>query len=328
MHIRKLSLVALAALAACTAGVSLASSHREAPFITTQPKVDGADFYLFNSYEAGRGGFVTMIANYLPLQDPYGGPNYFSLDPNALYEIHIDNNGDAAEDITLQFRFKNTLNNGGAGITLDIGPDGARKKVAIPLRNAGGITGAAADPVSYREEYEMFIVRGDRRTGKREQITMAGGGTTFTKPIDYIGEKSLGNAAAYDAYAGKYVYGINVPGCATPGKVFVGQRQDPFPVSLGTIFDLVNAPAAVITSESNAAAFGAGQIANKNVTSLAVEMPTGCLTAASGEKVIGGWTTASLRQARVLNGKPDSACRPAKRRAAPGPRCRAWACPW
>ena len=306
MPLKKLSLAVLAMLAAGTAGVSLASSHREAPFITTQPKVDGSDFYLFNSYEPGRAGFVTMIANYLPLQDAYGGPNYFSLDSNALYEIHIDNNGDAAEDITFQFRFKNTLNNGGNGITLDIGPDGARKKVAIPLRNAGGISGAAGDPLAYREEYEMFIVRGDRRTGKREQITMAGGGTTFTKPIDYIGEKSLGNAAAYDAYAGKYVYGINIPGCSTPGKVFVGQRQDPFPVSLGTIFDLVNAPAAVITSESNAAAFGAGQIANKNVTSLAVEVPTNCLTAASGEKVIGGWTTASLRQARLLNGKPES----------------------
>ena len=167
MPLRRISLAVLAALAASAAGVSLASSHREAPFITTQPKVDGADFYLFNSYEPGRAGFVTMIANYLPLQDAYGGPNYFSLDPNALYEIHIDNNGDAAEDITFQFRFKNTLNNGGNGITLDIGPDGARKKVAIPLRNAGGISGAAGDPLAYREEYEMFIVRGDRRTGKR-----------------------------------------------------------------------------------------------------------------------------------------------------------------
>ena len=128
MQLRKLSLAVLAVLAAGTAGVSLASSHREAPFITTQPKVDGADFYMFNSYESGRSGFVTMIANYLPLQDAYGGPNYFSLDANALYEIHIDNNGDAAEDITFQFRFKNTLNNSGAGITLDIGPDGAAKK--------------------------------------------------------------------------------------------------------------------------------------------------------------------------------------------------------
>ena len=89
------ALVAGNLLAAGFAPSALASSHREAPFITRQPKVDGTDFYMFNSYEPGRAGYVTLIANYLPLQDAYGGPNYFSLDPNALYEIHIDNNGDA-----------------------------------------------------------------------------------------------------------------------------------------------------------------------------------------------------------------------------------------
>ena len=93
---RLLPLVAALAAGACITGAQ-ASSHREAPFITTQPKVDATDFYMFNSYEGvaangsgGRSGFVTLIANYLPLQDPYGGPNYFSLDPNALYEIHIE----------------------------------------------------------------------------------------------------------------------------------------------------------------------------------------------------------------------------------------------
>src|ERR1039458_8378019 len=79
----------LAVPTARVAGGTLASSHREAPFITTRPKVDGTDFYMFNSYEAGRPGFVTLIANYLPLQDPQGGPNYFFLDDNALYEISI-----------------------------------------------------------------------------------------------------------------------------------------------------------------------------------------------------------------------------------------------
>jgi len=303
MRFRKLS---LGVLAACAAGVGLASSHREAPFITTQPKVDGTDFYMFNSYEAGRSGFVTLIANYLPLQDAYGGPNYFTMDPNALYEIHIDNNGDAREDISFQFRFRNTLNNGGAGIALDVGSAGNTKSVSIPLRNAGPITGAANDPLSLREEYELFIVRGDRRGGNRQPVSIAGGGTTFTKPIDYIGEKSLGNAAAYDAYAGQYIYTISIPGCSVPGKVFVGQRQEPFAVTLGTIFDLINAPAAVITNEANAAAFGAGTIADKNVTSLALEVAASCLTSASGDKVIGGWTTASLRQARLLSGKPGS----------------------
>ena len=93
------------ALASAIVSAALASSHREAPFITTRPKVDGTDFYMFNSYETGRAGFVTLIANYQPLQDPQGGPNYFTMDPKALYEIHIDNNGDGDEDLTFQFRF-------------------------------------------------------------------------------------------------------------------------------------------------------------------------------------------------------------------------------
>ena len=76
---------------------ALASSHREAPFITGSPKVDGTDFYMFRSYEPTRSDFVTLIANYQPLQDAYGGPNYFLLDENAVYEIHIDNDGDAID---------------------------------------------------------------------------------------------------------------------------------------------------------------------------------------------------------------------------------------
>src|ERR1700739_766050 len=118
------------ALATATvAGTALASSHREAPFITTRPKVDGSDFYMFNSYESGRGGFVTLIANYQPLQEPQGGPNYFTLDPKALYEIHIDNNGDGVEDLTFQFRFSTTTQ----GLTVMAG----NKSIPVPLSNIG-----------------------------------------------------------------------------------------------------------------------------------------------------------------------------------------------
>ena len=105
-------LAGAALLALCTAAG--ASSHREAPFITTAPKVDATDFYMFRSYETGRGDYVTLIANYLPLQDAYGGPNYFTLDPNALYEIHIDNNGDAREDLTLPVPLQEHARNGRA----------------------------------------------------------------------------------------------------------------------------------------------------------------------------------------------------------------------
>ena len=298
-HIAKACLLLLAA------GGAIASSHREAPFITTSPKVDGTDFYMFNSYEAGKAANVTLIANYLPLQDAYGGPNYFSLDPNALYEIHLDNNGDGKEDITFQFQFKNELANSGAGIALPIGPAGNTKNVSIPLRQAGAVTNAADAPLSYTESFTLNVVRGDRRGGTRESVKNASGGTTFGKPIDYIGTKTFpGNS--YEGYANSYIQAINIPGCSTPGKVFVGQRKEAFSVNLGVIFDLVNAPAAFITSEANAAAGGKfGDLENKNVTSLAIEVPASCLTQGT-DKVIGGWTTASLRQGRLLNGTPPS----------------------
>src|SRR5262249_2465331 len=100
---------AAAALPLAVPFVASASSHREAPFIAEHPKVDGTDFYMFRSYESGRSGYVTLIANYLPLQDAYGGPNYFTLDPEAIYDIHVDNDGDAREDLTFRFRFKNEI---------------------------------------------------------------------------------------------------------------------------------------------------------------------------------------------------------------------------
>ena len=298
----KIAPLAGACLLLFAASAAMASSHREAPFITTAPKVDGTDFYMFNSYEAGKTGNVTLIANYLPLQDAYGGPNYFSLDPNALYEIHVDNNGDGKEDLTFQFKFKNTLAGNGAGITLPVGG----KDVAIPLRQAGPVTNAPGAPLSYTESFTLDVVRGDRRGGTRSAVTNAsGGGTTFAKPIDYIGTKTFpGNG--YDAYANSYIQTINIPGCAIPGKVFVGQRKEAFSVNLGVIFDLVNAPAAFITNEANASAGGKfGDLEDKNVTSLALEIPASCLTNGN-EKVIGGWTTASLRQGRLLNGATPS----------------------
>ncbi len=285
-----------ALLAAC--GLAGASSHREAPFITTSPKVDGTDFYMFMSYEAGRADHVTVIANYQPLQDAYGGPNYFSMDPNALYEIHIDNNGDAREDISFQFRFNNRLAQGGNGITLPIGG----KNVAIPLIQAGQVANPNDASLNLGESFSVSVVRGDRRGGQAQAITNASGGSsTFAKPVDNIGVKTFPD---YAGYAARHVYSVNIPGCAMPAKMFVGQRQDAFAVNLGTIFDLVNAPVSVITNPALINAVP-NTIGDKNVTTLALEIHTSCLTA-GGDPVIGGWTSASLRQARLLDGTPPS----------------------
>ncbi len=284
---------------ACMVGAgAMASSHREAPFITKHPKIDATDFYMFRSYQAGRSDFTTMIANYVPLQDAYGGPNYFMMDPEALYEIHIDNNGDAKEDLTFQFRFKNT--NKDAQFTV------GGKKVSIPLViNGGAINDVNPAGLNMRETFTVNVVRGDRRGGTRQAVTNAAGGSaTFDKPIDNIGNKSIPD---YDGYAGKHVYAVTIPGCATPARMFVGQRKDPFVVNLGETFDLINIKAPAVEFSANAEKGAKDDLALKNVTSISMEVPTSCLlNATADDPVIGGWTTASLRQGRLINPVPKS----------------------
>jgi hypothetical protein len=305
---RKIPILALAAIAlgavAYRPPVASASSHREAPFVTKNPKVDGTDFYMFNSYEAGRGAFTTIIANYQPFQDSWGGPNYFNMDPDALYEIMLDNTGDAKEDLTFQFQFSSVLANSGAGIGLPIGAKGAA--VPIPLVAAGQIdgTGGMANQ-NVLESYTVNLVTGPRRTGKVAAVKNVGGGSTptvFAKPMDNIGSKTFGD---YATYAQSFIYDVTIPGCSTPGRVFVGQRADPFAVNIGPIFDLVDAPVGVITGGTDNA--NRNLVPNplqcKNVSTIALELPTSCITTTTGPSkgIIGGWTTASVRQARVIN---------------------------
>ncbi len=295
-NVRKAFIAACPLLALLAALPAQASSHREAPFVATQPKIDGTDFYAFSSYENGRASYVTLIANYQPLQDAYGGPNYFKMDPNALYEIHVDNNGDAQEDLTFQFRFQNVLK----GITLPIGS----QNVAIPLTQAGVVNVPNSPALNVNEKFTVAVIRGNRRTGQSAALTRVGSGSaTFDKPADNIGTKTIPD---YAAYAAQHVYPVSIPGCATPGRVFVGQRQEGFAVNLGTIFDLINAPLSVITDPTLIGAV-ANPLANKNVTTLALEVHKSCLlSTTTADPVIGTWTTASVRQSQVVNPNPPS----------------------
>ncbi len=286
---RKLAAAIVAALAASAVQ---ASSHREAPAITRTPAVDATDFYMFRSYEPGRAGYVTIIANYLPLQDPYGGPNYFALDDRALYEIHIDQNGDAREDLTYQFQFRNQLAAAGEGIELNIG----NKSVAVPLKNIGPVSAGDRSFLNFRESYSVRQVRGDRRTGNAAFLRrVADGSTSFVKPYDFVGTKTFGSVDAYEDYARSFIYEVTIPNCSATGRVFVGQRNESFVVNLGKVFDLVN----LVPVDGSAFPGGIQQdpandiIADKNITTLALELPKSCLTS-RGNGVIGAWTTASL----------------------------------
>jgi len=168
-----------------------------------------------------------------------------------------------------------------------------------------------AATLNVNETFTVDVVRGDRRGGTRGSVTNAtGGSATFDKPVDNIGTKTIPD---YAGYAAQHVYTVNIPGCTGAGKLFVGQRKDPFAVNLGVIFDLLNVPGAADFTGAEAAFLldnskrdaGTDDLADANVTTLAIEVPTSCLVAA-GDPVIGGWTTASLRQGSLLSAAPKS----------------------
>ena len=164
------------------------------------------------------------------------------------------------------------------------------------------------------------MVRGDRRSGQSSPVTRSGDGATdLGKPFDFVGTKTFGSIAGYEQYAKTFIHEIAVPGCAKTGRVFVGQRDESFVVNLGQMFDLVNfVPVdADVPPDQGGLPGGIGIkqdpkndiISDANITTFALELPAACLTG-TGNGVIGGWTSASMRQGRVLNptatfAKPD-----------------------
>ncbi|MCH8544608.1 MAG: DUF4331 domain-containing protein [Alcanivorax sp.] len=247
---------------------SAASSHREAPFIAGQPRVDGSDFYLFRSYQSGRTDTVTLIANYQPFQVPFSGAIYYPMDEDALYEIHVDNTGDGRENLTFQFRFGTT---------------------------------ERLDENDVLQTYGITMVSGDRRTGNRAVVRTTGGNDTLEKPADFIGTSTF-STTSYTNYSNARIFTVGLPLCGSQGRVFVGQRAESTAASLGNYFDNGNlAPG----QQPFASVIGADSVDNPmagfNVTSIAMEIPISCLLPDPENTVMGAWTTASLPQARVLN---------------------------
>lgn len=267
---KRTATVILALTATSLPLLSLASSHREAPFIAGMPKVDATDFYMFDSYEPGRTGYVTMIANYIPFENPAGGPNFYPLDTHAAYSINVNNDGSSQANISFRFVFSN--------VTKNLAVPSGGMTIPVPLINIGTVDQNGKN-LNMEQTYTLTVIRNG--TGQPAGNSTLGG-TTFYRPADNIGQKSIPD---YASYAGNFIYDVSIPGCSAPGQVFVGQRKDGFVANLGEIFDLVNTnPAGPRDAEPNT-------LSNYNVTSIALEVPASCLTNGH-DPVIGGWTTA------------------------------------
>ena len=206
----------LAAAAAATVIPTFAggSSHREAPGISQDPTADNTDVYAFVS--PGKSDTATIVANFIPFEEPAGGPNFFGFSDHVRYQIKIDNTGDGAEDIAYRFKFHTKINNPNTF-----------------LYNGGPVT---FDPAtgSYKnlnvvQTYDVTKVT-FRANGRVRSIKTLG--RNLLSPPNNVGPKSTPN---YTALVSPAIHPL--PG---GGQVFAGQRDDPFFVDLGSTFDLIN----------------------------------------------------------------------------------------
>jgi len=256
------------------------SSHREAPEISQDPVADSADLYAFVSPDVPN--TVTLIANYVPLQSPAAGPNFFEFGEDVLYEINIDNNGDGRADVTYQFRFKTVLGNNNTF-----------------LYNTGPIQSLDSPNWNRKQFYDVAkVVHG------ANQATAQTVGHNLASPPCNIGPLSTPN---YSKLAADAVHDLG-----GGRKVFAGQRSDGFYVDLGSIFDLGR----LRPFDAAHNDFGLGKLVNSggvnatkdlNVHTIALQVPISDLTRGGYNSkdvnnpaaVIGVWTAASRQQAKL-----------------------------
>src|SRR5437016_221614 len=285
------------------------SSHREAPEISKDPVADSTDLYAFVSPD--HHDTVTLIANYLPLQGPAAGPNFYEFGDDVLYEIHVDNNGDGRADITFQFNFTTVLQVGGTF-----------------LYNVGPITSLDAPTWNRRQFYDVTRIdwntRGSGFAGGQGHAhrNEDGFGFGFAPKVTPLAQHvscppcNIGplSTPEYTSLANASIHGH--PG---GGVVFAGQRAEGFYVDLGAVFDLGNlrpfqqlhAHFGLNVPELTQPAPGVNATKAVNVHSIALQLPKGQLTAngsaptdaSKSSSVIGVWTTASRRKIAFFGGQ-------------------------
>jgi len=246
-----------------------ASSHREAPLISQDPMADNTDLYAFRSPD--RPDTITIIANYIPLESPAGGPNFPSFDDTVLYELHVDNDGDSKEDLTYQFRFHTETRN----------PD-------TFLYNTGPIASIDDPHWNRPQTYSVALITHGPGNSERSNVL----GTDLPTPPDNVGPRSTPD---YNALADAAV--TTLPGGV---KVFAGQRDDPFFVDLGSVFDLAGLrPFNPFHLLPLPAAAGRDAVARYNTHTIAIQVPITQLVRAPRTN-IGVYASASRQQVRIL----------------------------
>jgi hypothetical protein len=258
-------------LATTALEVAPASSHREAPLVSEDPVVDNTDTYAFVAPDAP--DHVTIIGNWIPLEEPAGGPNFHKFGDDVLYELNVDNDGDAVADVSYEFRFNTKVKDGNTFLynTGPVSPVMNRRGELVDFKN-----------LNIQQSYSVTEVR----NGRRREI----GDRLLSPPVN-IGPRSTPN---YDSLAAATTYDLR-----NDIRVFAGQRDDSFFVDLGSIFDLGGLrpfnPAHLIPLNSEP---GKDEVQGYNTHTIAIQVPIDRLTT-DDEPVIGVWAATYRRQTRT-----------------------------
>ncbi len=249
-----------------------ASSHREAPLITEDPVADNTDVYAFVSPD--RPDSVTLIANWIPFEEPAGGPNFYNFGEDVNYQVHVDNDGDAEPDVTYEWRFDTQIQNPNTF-----------------LYNTGPITSIGDADFNFRQFYTLSVVKDGVRTELRSGIPV---------PPNNIGPRSTPN---YEAVAAQGI--VDLPGGI---KSFAGQRDEGFYVDVASAFDLLGLrPFNGAHAVALPAAPGVDSTGGFNVHSVALQVPKALLTqGGDGSGIIGVYSQTKRRQTRVLGAVPGN----------------------
>ncbi|MFY9265583.1 MAG: DUF4331 domain-containing protein [Solirubrobacterales bacterium] len=269
------TMVAAVIALAVAVPLSIGSSHREAPLSSIDPTGDNTDVYAFTAEDAQDA--LTIVANWVPFEDPAGGPNFYRFDDRARYYLNVDNTGDGKADIRYLFKFKTEVRN----------PDSFL--YALP-----GVSSIADPKLNIVQTYS--ITRETFKNGKRKGSKRLANGLP-TAPNN-VGPKSIPN---YDQVAGEAIQ-------STSGgvKVFAGQREDPFFVDLGSTFDAINFRPGTGTGNQGG---GRDDLAGYGVHSIVLQVPEAQVTKdrkpvksqSAGNAVVGVWSSTERRRLQVTD---------------------------
>ena len=278
------------ALVALTSGPqsAQAASHREAPLISLDPTADITDFFMFRSYEPGNADKVVMIMDVIPGEEPSSGPNYWNFDPNVLYKFSVDNNRDGrAEDVEFELRFRNEIRGTPAALGLPLsyvgcGPPAPGPSCTSTLAPITALDGPGSEGIGLRQRYSLTMIKHNHRTRLAQGL--------IAVPSN-VGPRTMPD---YDALAAQ---GVNDLGAGI--KVFAGQREDPFYIDLGGVFDTLNlrrfvpVETALEDADDTTNPFGTDMLSGFNVHSIALEMPASILAGDTGTNVLGAYASTS-----------------------------------